>query len=134
MQQFIRSMGGSSMEGSDFAPAGSHIQFFASIDAQESDDQATGTGIVLGVHGSSESTRDVEVAKTHDGLFGALSDSGLFITDSGSNETSTSEAAAAGSKLSVPHSRVFVSDDPGQDFWGELATTTAVGDVIDHPF
>jgi hypothetical protein len=92
-----------SMEASNFAPVGSYIQFFtplkASADSLEGG--ANTDGIVFGVHDASLAGREVKEIHIHDGLFGALSNKGIF----------TSNSVEPEAKLSVPNSRVFYLKD-----------------------
>lgn len=101
-----------SMEASDFAPIGSYIQFLTPLKASSDslDEGSSVEGIVFGVHDSSLASRDGQEFRIHDGLFGALSNKGIFISD----------ATAAESKLSVPNSRVFyLKNNSGASGWSK---------------
>lgn len=99
-ESLMRFMG--SMEDSDFAPLGSYIQFCTPLRAMSTapTDSSVDEAIVFGVHDADMPSRECEKLVIHQGLFGALSNKGIF----------TSGPSGQESKLSVPNSRVFTLD------------------------
>ncbi|KIL84281.1 hypothetical protein FAVG1_12518 [Fusarium avenaceum] len=107
MQRFIQAM-----DGGNFVPVGSKIQFFASTEtsaAKTIGDRKT--AIVFGTASKVESEADTQSSRPEATLledhFGALSDDGIFVT--------SADAAAATTpgfnndwKLNVPNSRIYV--------------------------
>lgn len=104
MQRFMQAM-----DGGNFVPVGSRIQFFTS---PEADDSAEGTssGFVFGTPGSTKpasdatSTSEAVVLTDH---FGALSNDGVFATSVENAAMETTPGFNSEWKLNVPHSRVF---------------------------
>ncbi|KAK0389602.1 hypothetical protein NLU13_3177 [Sarocladium strictum] len=99
-ESLMRFMG--SMEDSDFAPLGSYIQFCTPLRAMSTapTDSSVDEAIVFGVHDADMPSRECGKLVIHQGLFGALSNKGIF----------TSGPSGQESKLSVPNSRVFTLD------------------------
>ena len=121
MQRFI-----DTMSGSDFAPVGSSIQFFTSFGLASQASASTHPGVIFGVHGPSEPAAEQQTEKFHEGLFGALSNKGVFLTG-GDGATTKVGSLPQESKLSVPHSRVFLTHEG--ETWPE-----AVGEEILYTF
>ncbi|KAF7546039.1 hypothetical protein G7046_g9423 [Stylonectria norvegica] len=109
MQRFIQAM-----DGGNFVPVGSKIQFFSSPDARL---QAPILGkyyshAVFGTAGDIEPSLDQQVANLDtvvlDNHFGALSNEGLFVSSYGVVETTP--GFNNDWKLNVPHSRFYVKN------------------------
>ncbi|RFN45208.1 v-type c subunit family protein [Fusarium flagelliforme] len=108
MQRFIQAM-----DGGNFVPVGSKIQFFASTETSATEPTgAQETGVVFGTASRVETETDAESSQPEAQLledhFGALSNDGIFVT--------SSDAAAVTTpgfnndwKLNVPNSRIYVS-------------------------
>ncbi|KAJ4009058.1 hypothetical protein NW752_009006 [Fusarium irregulare] len=108
MQRFIQAM-----DGGNFVPVGSKIQFFASTETSATEPTgAQETGVVFGTASRVETETDSESSQPEARLledhFGALSNDGIFVT--------SSDAAAVTTpgfnndwKLNVPNSRIYVS-------------------------
>ncbi|KAI1072108.1 hypothetical protein LB507_003118 [Fusarium sp. FIESC RH6] len=108
MQRFIQAM-----DGGNFVPVGSKIQFFASTETSAAEPTgAQETGVVFGTASRVETETDSESSQPEARLledhFGALSNDGIFVT--------SSDAAAVTTpgfnndwKLNVPNSRIYVS-------------------------
>lgn len=110
MQRFIQAM-----EGGNFVPVGSRIQFFVSTETSATEASgARAPGVVFGtssrIHESteseSESESDTVVLENH---FGALSNDGIFVTSSDA-AAETTPGYNNDWKLNVPNSRIFVAD------------------------
>lgn len=107
MQRFIQAM-----DGGNFVPVGSKIQFFASTENSATESTGTQeTGVVFGTANKVEVENDAESSHTEARLledhFGALSNDGIFVT--------SSDAAAVTTpgfnndwKLNVPNSRIYI--------------------------
>jgi hypothetical protein len=117
-ESFIRFMG--AMEASEFAPVGSHIQFFTPLRASthHTEERTRENAVILGVHDANVPAHECAAAKIHHGMFGALSNVSVFTSDGSLEE----------SKLSVPNSRICLHggfDD--KDPWpADLATDSAL--------
>ncbi|KAJ6446289.1 6-phosphogluconate dehydrogenase [Purpureocillium lavendulum] len=101
------------MENSGFAPAGSQIQFYVPAQAPEEDTTTKASGVVFGVPGEAETSKDAEIPAAGylvDGHFGGLSSRGVFISAPPKSEA----GVAYESKLSAPNSRVFAGKDGGE--------------------
>ena len=108
MQRFIQAM-----DGGNFVPVGSKIQFFASTETSATEPTgAQETGVVFGTASRVETETDSESSQPEARLledhFGALSNDGIFVT--------SSDAAAVTTpgfnndwKLNVPNSRIYVN-------------------------
>lgn len=106
MQRFIQAM-----DGGNFVPVGSKIQFFVSTETSAT--EASGTpapGVVFGttsrVQDSTDSESETVVLENH---FGALSNDGIFVTSS-DPAAETTPGYNNDWKLNVPNSRIFVAD------------------------
>ncbi|KAJ3506777.1 hypothetical protein NM208_g16036 [Fusarium decemcellulare] len=107
MQRFIQAM-----DGGNFVPVGSKIQFFVSTETSTAVPAGTATsGVIFGTAskvqlaedtGSSQS--EVEVLESH---FGALSNDGVFVTSLDA-AADTTPGFNNDWKLNVPNSRVFI--------------------------
>jgi hypothetical protein len=107
MQRFIQAM-----DGGNFVPVGSKIQFFASTETSAAETVGDRqTAIVFGTASKVESEADTQSSRPEASLledhFGALSDDGIFVT--------SADAAAVTTpgfnndwKLNVPNSRIYV--------------------------
>ncbi|KAF5662803.1 v-type c subunit family [Fusarium heterosporum] len=107
MQRFIQAM-----DGGNFVPVGSKIQFFASTETSTAEAVGTReTAIVFGTASKVESGTDSQTSQPDvcllENHFGALSNEGIFVT--------SADAAAASTpgfnndwKLNVPNSRIYV--------------------------
>jgi hypothetical protein len=96
-----------SMDASDFAPLGAYIQFFTALRATSTPTADVSDGPsapldIFGVHDPEMPARESDRIRIHDGLFGALSDKGVFTYAMGEVKKV--------SKLSVPNSRICSSD------------------------
>ncbi|KAF0643311.1 hypothetical protein FPSE5266_11814 [Fusarium pseudograminearum] len=108
MQRFIQAM-----DGGNFVPVGSKIQFFASTETSATESpRAKEMGVVFGTASKVESETDSESSQSEARLledhFGALSNDGIFVT--------SSDAAAVTTpgfnndwRLNVPNSRIYIS-------------------------
>ncbi|KAF5026256.1 hypothetical protein F66182_1646 [Fusarium sp. NRRL 66182] len=108
MQRFIQAM-----DGGNFVPVGSKIQFFASTETSTAG--ATGnreTGVVFGTASKIEAETETEPSQPEARLlenhFGALSNEGIFITSSDTAAVTT-PGFNNDWKLNVPNSRIYVS-------------------------
>lgn len=108
MQRFIQAM-----DGGNFVPVGSKIQFFASTETAT--EQPTGqvkSDIVFGTARSirpssveeASNASEIAVLENH---FGALSDDGIFVTSSDA-AAETTPGFNNDWRLNVPNSRIFV--------------------------
>ncbi|UNI14487.1 hypothetical protein JDV02_001111 [Purpureocillium takamizusanense] len=117
MARFMQTM----EKNSGFAPPGSQIQFFIPAQAPPEDVLSTASGVVFGVPGDAEASKDAEVPEAGylvDGHFGGLSSKGVFV----SGPSATPSGPTEESKISVPNSRVFAAraDGEGSGFLGFL--------------
>ncbi|KAM0559706.1 hypothetical protein ACHAPJ_004230 [Fusarium lateritium] len=108
MQRFIQAM-----DGGNFVPVGSKIQFFASTETSTA--EATGekqTGVVFGTASKVEAETDEEPSQPEaqllEGHFGALSNEGIFVTSSDA-ASETTPGFNNDWRLNVPNSRIYVS-------------------------
>ncbi|KAI8678480.1 hypothetical protein NCS55_00568600 [Fusarium keratoplasticum] len=106
MQRFIQAM-----DGGNFVPVGSKIQFFVSTETSATEASGTPTpGVVFGtasrVHDSTDAESETVVLDNH---FGALSNDGIFVTSSDA-AAETTPGYNNDWKLNVPNSRIFVGD------------------------
>jgi hypothetical protein len=116
MEQFQRTMD----NGSEFAPAGSTIQFLTappSIDGEVPDVPLA----MFGVSGTGHLQLDEEVREGHwvDGHFGALANDAIYISDP-SMLDAPETAALAHTKLSVPNSRIWIAWPEGKRRSGSI--------------
>ncbi|KAF4497088.1 v-type c subunit family [Fusarium agapanthi] len=109
MQRFIQAM-----EGGNFVPVSSKIQFFASADASASEpvgNKQTETGVVFGTASKVEVETDVNPSQPEalllENHFGALSNVGIFVTSSDASMFSK-PGFNNDWKLNVPNSRIYV--------------------------
>ncbi|KAK7417200.1 hypothetical protein QQZ08_011723 [Neonectria magnoliae] len=109
MQRFIQAM-----DGGNFVPVGSMIQFFASTKTPANQPASESfTGVIFGTASTTsasagESTESDPVVV--DNLFGALSSDGIFVTSS-DPAADTTPGFNKDWRLNVPHSRIFVKTD-----------------------
>ncbi|KAF4979904.1 hypothetical protein FZEAL_3985 [Fusarium zealandicum] len=107
MQRFIQAM-----DGGNFVPVGSKIQFFASTETStDGVSGTTGPGVVFGTASKVEPSADDVPSESEstvlDNHFGALSSDGVFVT-SPDAAAETTPGFNNDWKLNVPHSRIFV--------------------------
>ncbi|KAF5965442.1 hypothetical protein FBULB1_12214 [Fusarium bulbicola] len=109
MQRFIQAM-----EGGNFVPVSSKIQFFASTDASASElvgNKQTETGVVFGTASKVEVETDMSPSQPEalllENHFGALSNVGIFVTSSDASMFSK-PGFNNDWKLNVPNSRIYV--------------------------
>ncbi|KAF5656434.1 v-type c subunit family [Fusarium circinatum] len=109
MQRFIQAM-----EGGNFVPVSSKIQFFASTDASASElvgNKETETGVVFGTASKVEVETDMSPSQPEalllENHFGALSNVGIFVTSSDASMFSK-PGFNNDWKLNVPNSRIYV--------------------------
>ena len=105
MQRFIQAM-----DGGNFVPVGSTIQFFTSPEASaDSSIPSVSPSFVFGTAGTTEVTSDAPsdtvVLKDH---FGALSNDGVFVSSSENGTMDTTPGFNNDWKLNVPHSRILI--------------------------
>ncbi|RGP81553.1 v-type c subunit family [Fusarium longipes] len=108
MQRFIQAM-----DGGNFVPVGSKIQFFASTETSATEPTgAKETGVVFGTAnkvepeaGSDSSRPEARLLEDH---FGALSNDGIFVTSSDTAAVTT-PGFNNDWKLNVPNSRIYIS-------------------------
>lgn len=115
MQRFMQSM-----DDSGFAPTGSTIQFLmVAEDPPNMPDYET-PNIVFGVPGNRLAT-GAEMEEAFLGAhFGALSNLGVFVSDP-PNADAEPGSLPDESKVTVPHSRVFVTQsEQGNGFFGSM--------------
>ena len=104
MQRFIQAM-----DGGNFVPVGSKIQFFTSPEAFEESAIVSSSGVVFGTAGPSQSSTDGSPETlVQDNHFGALSNDGVFISTSENGLVETTPGFNNEWKLNVPHSRIFL--------------------------
>ncbi|KAM5351630.1 hypothetical protein ACJ41O_004353 [Fusarium nematophilum] len=110
MQRFIQAM-----DGGNFVPVGSRIQFFASAETPtgaETDASSSG-GVVFGTAGKVQTAADADASHQEavvlENHFGALSNDGVFVTSSDA-AAETTPGFNNDWKLNVPHSRIFVGN------------------------
>lgn len=105
MQRFIQAM-----DGGNFVPVGSKIQFFASTETPAKPASGSFSGIVFGTAGATPNPVDKGPEAgpvVLSNIFGALSNEGVFITSSDA-AAETTPGFNNDWRLNVPHSRVFV--------------------------
>ncbi|KAK2935788.1 hypothetical protein FoTM2_003731 [Fusarium oxysporum f. sp. vasinfectum] len=107
MQRFIQAM-----EGGNFVPVSSKIQFFASTDSSASEPVGKKqTGVVFGTSSKVEDETDANPSQPEARLlenhFGALSNVGIFVTSSDASMFSK-PGFNNDWKLNVPNSRIYV--------------------------
>lgn len=107
MQRFMQAM-----DGGNFVPVGSRIQFFTSPEASpDSLTKPSSSGFVFGTSGTipspSGTPSEVRVIENH---FGVLSNEGVFVTSSDHETMETTPGFNNDWKLNVPHSRIFVAN------------------------
>ncbi|KAH7170617.1 hypothetical protein EDB81DRAFT_776176 [Dactylonectria macrodidyma] len=105
MQRFIQAM-----DGGNFVPVGSKIQFFASTEVPAKPTDEAFTGVVFGTAGatpaSTEEPSEASLVVTNN-IFGALSNEGIFVTSLDA-AAETTPGFNNDWRLNVPHSRIFV--------------------------
>lgn len=99
------------MDGGNFVPVGSQIQFFTS--PETSDDGSAidepVSGFVFGTSGKIKgSPQDSSQARILNNHFGALSNGGVFATSAEPGALETKPGFNNEWKLNVPHSRLFI--------------------------
>ncbi|KAH6998400.1 hypothetical protein BKA56DRAFT_724840 [Ilyonectria sp. MPI-CAGE-AT-0026] len=105
MQRFIQAM-----DGGNFVPVGSKIQFFASTETPAKPASGSFSGIVFGTAGTTPTPVDEGPEAgpvVLSNIFGALSNEGVFVTSSDA-AAETTPGFNNDWRLNVPHSRVFV--------------------------
>ncbi|KAF4455876.1 hypothetical protein F53441_1867 [Fusarium austroafricanum] len=107
MQRFIQAM-----EGGNFVPVGSKIQFFASTETSAGEPVGNRQrGLVFGTASKVEHETDTNSSQTEarwlENHFGALSNEGIFVTSSDASMF-TEPGFNNDWKLNVPNSRIFV--------------------------
>lgn len=114
MQRFMQSM-----NDAGFAPPGATIQFLMSVEPPPTSPEGPLPSIVFGIPGEYASKQESVDSETTfmGGHFGALSSQGIFVADT---ET---HSALGEMKLTVPHSRLYVTSD--EDFLTSVGSKTA---------
>lgn len=127
MRRFMQTM-----DNSGFAPSGSTIQFFMSVSSPPPMPSGSPPSFVFGV--SAQDPMDAEVAEEETcfigGHFGALSNECVYLSSIEKVE-STARSLADEMKLSVPHSRAFITNE--KEGMSPLASAAA-GSVADAGF
>lgn len=108
MQRFIQAM-----DGGNFVPVGSTIQFFTSPESShDSSIPSVSSSFVFGTAGATpfitEAPSDTVVLKEH---FGALSNEGVFVSSAEHGAMDTTPGFNNDWKLNVPHSRILIDQD-----------------------
>ncbi|CAM1505671.1 Fc.00g113080.m01.CDS01 [Cosmosporella sp. VM-42] len=108
MQRFIQAM-----DGGNFVPVGSKIQFFTSPEASANNTtDSSSSSIVFGTAGVPQSSSEVSSeARVLDSHFGALSNDGVFISSAEHGAVETTPGFNNEWKLNVPNSRIFVETE-----------------------
>ena len=123
MQRFMQSM-----NDAGFAPPGATVQFLMSVEPPPTSPEGPLPSVVFGVPGEYASTQDrIDSELTFmGGHFGALSSQGIFVADA------ESQSALGEMKLTVPHSRLYVTSD--DDFLTSVGSKVAGTTAADAGF
>lgn len=127
MRRFMQTM-----DNSGFAPTGSTIQFFMSMSRPPPMPSGSPPSFVFGVSG--QEPLDSEVVEDETGFigghFGALSNEGIYLSPLEKKESEAGNLADE-MKLSVPHSRAFITNE--KEGMSPVASVAA-GSVADAGF
>lgn len=112
MQRFIQAM-----DGGNFVPVGSRIQFFTSPEAHaDSAITSISSSFVFGTAGTTEAASDTSTETPTDTVvlkdhFGALSNEGVFVSSAEHGAIDTMPGFNNDWKLNVPHSRILIDQE-----------------------